>query len=126
MSDLLARRRILLVEDEMLVSWLLVEMLEDLGCIVVGPAARLDRALQLAADETIDAGVLDLNLNGERSYGVADQLSARNIPFIFSTGYSGDRLLRGYGTFAILQKPYQKQDLGAALTLLFSDPPAAD
>src|SRR4051794_22900016 len=83
----LSGRRVLVVEDEMIVAWLLQDMLADLGCAVVGPAARVSQALAMIDAEAIDAAVLDVNLNGQKSYPVADALAARGMPFVFSTGY---------------------------------------
>jgi len=56
------------VEDEIIVSWLLEDMLADLGCAVVGPAACVEKALAMIDGEAIDAAVLDVNLNGQPSY----------------------------------------------------------
>ncbi len=115
-------RRVLLVEDELLISCMLEDILEDLGCTLVGPAARVDQALALVAAEAIDAVVLDVSLNEELSYPVADALIARGIPFMFSTGYDKDRLRDGYKSFAMLQKPFHPTELANVLMTLF--PPA--
>jgi len=77
----------------MIVAWLLEDMLADLGCAVIGPAASVNRALAMIDAEAIDAAVLDVNLNGQMSYPIADVLAARGVPFVFSTGYGKDRLL---------------------------------
>jgi DNA-binding response OmpR family regulator len=77
----LSGRRVLVVEDEIMVAWLLEDMLTNLGCTVVGPAARIDQALALIDAEGFDAAVLDLNLNGTKSYPVADALAAHGVPF---------------------------------------------
>ena len=61
----LSGRRILVVEDEVIVAWLLEDMLADFGCAVIGPAARVGQALAMVEAEAIDAAVLDVNLNGE-------------------------------------------------------------
>jgi len=116
-------RRILLVEDELLISCLLEDMLADLGCIVVGPASRLEQAMALAVAEVIDAGVLDVSLNGVLSYPLADALRARSIPFMFSTGYDRDRLRADYQTFPMLQKPFHPRELARSMEALF---PAAE
>jgi CheY-like chemotaxis protein len=80
--------RILVVEDEYLIAADLLQTLEELGAIVVGPAATVERALTLArAEAGLDGAVLDLNLGGERAYPVADALAARGVPFVFVTGY---------------------------------------
>src|SRR3546814_9846381 len=83
----LAGLRILVVEDELLVALELEMMLIGLGCDVVGPASRLEKAMQLAAAEAIDGAILDVNLRGRPVYPVATALKARGIPFLFSTGY---------------------------------------
>jgi CheY-like chemotaxis protein len=106
------------VEDEVIVSWLLADMLADLGCTVVGPASRVDQALTMIGAEAIDAAVLDVNLNGQWSYPIADALVARAVPFVFSTGYDKDRLLTPYGAFLVLQKPFHRSELGDTLAML--------
>src|SRR6202171_5551025 len=82
-----SNRRVLLVEEEMLVAWLIEDMLADLGCAVIGPASSVNQALAMIDAEAVDAAVLDLNLNGQMSYPVADALAARGVPFVISTGY---------------------------------------
>ncbi len=79
--------RILVVEDEALAALQLEDMLTDLGCTVIGPAARLRQALDLLERQVIDAAVLDLNVAGELVYPVADRLTDRGIQFLFVTGY---------------------------------------
>ena len=87
MNSSLYGRRVLVVEDEMIVAWLLEDMLADFGCTIVGPAARIDQALAMIKAEALDAAVLDVNLNGQQSYPLADALVTRGVPFVFSTGY---------------------------------------
>jgi len=120
MNSPLSGRRVLVVEDEMIVAWLLEDMLADFGCVVVGPAARVEQALAVIDAEAIDAAVLDLNLNGQKSYPVADALAARGVPFVFSTGYDKGRLLDGYRCFPVLQKPYHRAELGDTLAKLLT------
>lgn len=85
----LAGKRILVVEDEALLAMKLKDMLEKQGCVVVGPVARLARALALLDGEAIDGAVLDINLAGVPVFPLALELRARGIPFIFATGYEG-------------------------------------
>jgi DNA-binding response OmpR family regulator len=113
-------RRVLIVEDEVLICCMLEDIIEDLGCTLVGPAARVDQALALVDAEMIDAVILDVSLNEELSYPVADALIARNIPFLFSTGYDRGRLRDGYRSFAMLQKPFHAKELAKALMVLFA------
>jgi CheY-like chemotaxis protein len=120
MSGPFSSRRVLLVEDEMLVVWLLEDMLADLGCAVVGPASSVNQALAMIDAEAIDAAVLDVNLNGKMSYPIADALTARGVPFAFSTGYDKDTLLDDYRSFPVLQKPFHRAELSAALAKLLT------
>ena len=109
-------RRVLVVEDEMMISMLVEDMLSDLGCAVVGPANALDAALELAKSESdIDAAVLDVNLAGQPVFAVADVLREKGVPAIFATGY-GDSGLRDIDRGApVLLKPFRAGDLARAL-----------
>src|ERR1700728_2323459 len=120
MNSPFSDRRVLLVEDELFVVWLVEDMLDDLGCKVIGPASSVNQALAMIDAEAIDAAVLDINLNGQMSYPVADALAARGVPFVFSTGYDKDALLDGYRTFPVLQKPIQRSELSDTLGKLLT------
>src|SRR5580704_8115330 len=117
MTDIaaLAGLRVLVVEDEMMVSMLIEDMLSDMGCLVVGPASRLDEAIELAKSAEIDCAVLDVNLGGTPIFPLADVLRERGCPFAFATGY-GDAGLRDEdrGT-PVLQKPFREGDLARVL-----------
>lgn len=107
--------RVLVVEDEMMVSMLIEDMLTDLGCVVIGPAARLDEAIALAESEKIDCAVLDVNLGGQPIFPLADLLRTRGAPFAFATGY-GDAGLRDVDKGSlVLQKPFRETDLARIL-----------
>jgi CheY-like chemotaxis protein len=114
------------VEDEVLVAWMLEEMLAELECMVVGPAVRVSQALAMVGTEAIDLAILDVNLNGEKSYAVADALAARRVPFVFSTGYAADSMPEKYRSSLTLQKPYSQSDLSAALTRLLAPAECGD
>lgn len=111
----LAGLRVLVVEDEMMVSMLIEDMLSDLGCVVIGPAARLDEAIALAESTPIDCAVLDVNLGGQPIFPLADILRAKGAPFAFATGY-GDAGLRDVDRGSpVLQKPFRESDLARIL-----------
>lgn len=117
---LLKGRKILLVEDEMMVAMLAEAVLENEGCTVIS-AGHLEQATLLATEQALDAAVLDVNLHGNRSYPVADALAARGIPFIFATGYGDVELLSVYPTHLVLAKPYRPEDLIATLLSLIAE-----
>lgn len=103
----------------MLVLLNIEDMLADHGCTSVSAAANADQALALIAAQSFDAAMLDLNLDGRKSYRVADALAARGVPFVFSTGYSGESLDVGYRNLPVLGKPYGGVELVETLTRLF-------
>jgi CheY-like chemotaxis protein len=107
--------RVLVVEDEMMVSMLIEDMLAELGCEVVGPASRLDEALAIAKEAELDCAVLDVNLGGQPIFPLADLLRERGRPFAFATGY-GDAGLREVDRGSpVLQKPFREGDLARVL-----------
>jgi DNA-binding NtrC family response regulator len=120
MDKLLSGRRILAVEDDMLIRLTLEDMLAELGCASVSTAGTIDQALGLIDVHIFDAATLDVNLAGVSSYAVADALVARGVPFVFTTGYGAHFLSEEYRERPILKKPFAYEDLGHVLTRLLS------
>ncbi len=121
-NKLLSGLRILVVEDEMLVLMETENMLADLGCDTVVTAATNEQAAALIDAQHFDAALLDLNLNGVRSYPVADRLAERGIPFAFATSYGGHGLRDGDRGRPLLVKPFDCGALSELLTSLLSAP----
>jgi DNA-binding NtrC family response regulator len=109
------KHRILVVEDEAMISMLLEDMVLDCGGELVGPVARFDDALKLAHQAEFGVAVLDLNLNGTLSYPIAEVIRERGIPVIFATGYGTDGLPGRFGDCPTLQKPFSQQDFAEAV-----------
>lgn len=124
MDKLLSGRRILVVEDEMLVLLMTEGMLADLGCESVTAAATVDQALALIDGQTFDAAIVDMNLRGDKSHAVADALAARGVPFVFATGYSSQNMRVADRDRPVLKKPFQYEKLVEIFTRLFSHPPS--
>ncbi len=107
--------RVLVAEDEALVSMLVEDMLGEIGCIVVGPAGNLDEALALARDAEIDVALLDVNLAGKPVFPVADLLRSRGVPYIFASGYGEAGVSDDHRGAPVLQKPFRESDLARVL-----------
>jgi CheY-like chemotaxis protein len=107
----LAGKRVLLVEDEMLVAMMMKDMLTDLGFSVVGPYGRISEALPVARANDLEAAVLDINLNGELVYPVAEALVARGVPIVFVTGYGVESIDQQFSQIPVLQKPIERKVL---------------
>ena len=106
-SSALRDRRILIVEDEYLIAATLSDALEAAGSVVLGPVPSVAKAIkQIESEPQIDAAVVDLNLGGELAYPVADTLLARNIPFVFTSGYEDSVLSKHYPQIKNCLKPY--------------------
>jgi CheY-like chemotaxis protein len=118
----LSNRKVLVVEDEMMIAMLIEDMLDEFGCKLVGPATNVPRALDLISKEQVEVAVLDLNLNGQDTYAIADALQRKNVPFIFATGYGSTGLRKEYGNRPVLQKPFQQKDLEIALAQALGGP----
>jgi CheY-like chemotaxis protein len=113
---------ILVVEDEAIIAMLIEDTLLDLGCKSVDVAPTIDRALEALEAKKPDFAILDLNLHGSRSYPVADALRGHGRPFVFLSGYGAKGLDGPYKNANVLQKPFQQNDLEAALNrALLSD-----
>lgn len=113
-----AGRKVLVVEDEALIAAQLEAVLREAGCTVIGPAANPRDAIELIERERPDVAVLDVNLNGERSDGVADALAARGVPFLFCTGYAGGGGAARFADAPVLSKPLDPGELLRTLATL--------
>ena len=123
MHDLLSGRRMLVVEDEMMVLMNIEAVLADLGCAAISAAAKVDSALALLEAERFDVAILDVNLGDQASFRVAEALALRSIPFVFSTGYGEHGIDVRFGDRPVLRKPYSDEQLGAAIARLLSAVP---
>ena len=117
-TSVVAVKRVLVVEDELLLGILLEGMLTELGHEVVTIAPQLSTALVAVESETFDLAVLDVRLYGESVVPVAEALVAKGLPFIFATGYGRDGVPEPYRNRPVLQKPFSKTDLEHAIESL--------
>ena len=116
----LAGKRVLIVEDEPLIGMVLTDYLSDAGCIAVGPAPNVDRALALIREEKFDAALVDGNLAGRSVDEIAVALTQRRTPFAFVTGYGREALPIGFQEAIIVDKPFTQDQVAGALERLLS------
>jgi CheY-like chemotaxis protein len=112
--------RLLIVEDEALISMLIEQTVRELGHEPAAFAHSVPSALNLvdAMTPTIDAAMLDVNLGGSLVFPVAEALSERGIPFAFLTGYGAEGVPARYSEAPVMQKPFRDEDLALALDVL--------
>jgi len=99
--------RVLVVEDEMLVSLLIEDFLNDLLCTVVGPYSTVGSALAVAQRAEIDFALLDVNIGGTKVYPVAEALQSRGVPFLFLSGYGDEAVPADRPGWRVCSKPFQ-------------------
>lgn len=113
----LAGLSVLLVEDEFLIALDAEQILKDLGVEDVEVIASWDAAKKRAEDGQFDLAVLDVNINGQLSFPIADIIRGRGIPFVFASGYElRNRSLSDLGGTVCVTKPYTKDRLKDALS----------
>jgi PAS domain S-box-containing protein len=115
-------KRILVIEDEPLVSMEMESNLANAGCEIVGPAATLDRAKILVETADYDAALVDVNLKGQPVDELATLLTKKNRPFAFVTGYGREALPSGFRGAVVLGKPFSADQLLATTEVLLYQP----
>ena len=108
-------RAVLIVEDDVLLGMAIGVCVEDAGYAVAGLARSVDAALATLSHETVDAALLDVNLQGELVYPVANALAERGVPFVFVTAQRADDLPERHRHRPIVPKPYYDAAICAAL-----------
>ena len=98
--------RLLVVEDEFLSAIELERMVKEIGGEIVGPASTLAKAWELVRNERVDAAVLDVQLDGDTSLALAEELIGRNIPVVLATGFETEMLPEQFAEIPRLAKPF--------------------
>src|SRR5690348_14860993 len=114
-EEILSGLTVIVVEDEMMVSLLLEDMLSSLGCESVLHAASVSSALEELSQLRPDVAVLDVNLGTEMVYPVAEQLNRAGVPFVFTTGYGRGAIKLEWAARPCVQKPFNIDAFAAAL-----------
>jgi CheY-like chemotaxis protein len=121
-DSLLRGRRVLIVEDEALILFMLEDMLSDLGAEVAAQATTVPQGMALATRGGFDVAILDLNLGGMKVFPVAEVLRTQGLPFVFASGYGASGVPAEFAGHPVVAKPYQIGDLAAALSRALADP----
>jgi CheY-like chemotaxis protein len=116
MTSELRAKRVFVVEDELLISMVIEEILADVGCQIIGPFTNLPDALAAARKGGFDLALLDVNLRGEKVYPVAEILAEQGVPFMLLTGYGKDAIPSGHPEWRACPKPFTAAELTRALS----------
>jgi two-component sensor histidine kinase len=117
--------RLLLVEDELVVGLFMQDLLKAIGYRPTDPIARLSDAINAATQERFEGAILDMNLNGEIVYPLAELLTQQRVPFLFVTGYAPGSMDPRFNQVPILQKPVVQDELAGALNRVLGIKPEA-
>ncbi|ASW07939.1 response regulator [Rhizobium sp. 11515TR] len=116
MKETAKKLRIFVVEDEVLLATWMEDILVDLGHEIAAVASQLPEGCEIARSGEFDLAILDVNLNGQPSYPIAEILRERGIPFVFATGYGGTGLDPAFNNVPTLAKPYIIDDVERVLS----------
>jgi DNA-binding response OmpR family regulator len=108
-------RRVLVIEDEYFIADDLKTALQAAGAEVLGPAATRQDAIALLQKSRPDIAVLDINLRGDTSFAIADELKSLRVPFLFATGYDANSIPARFADRTLFQKPFDPDRLAAAI-----------
>jgi len=107
---------VLLLEDEFLIALDAEQILKELGVQQVETVATLSEAEERAREGRFDLALLDVNINGEMSFGLAESLRKRGVPVVFATGYElKDRAIPDLDIAHCVSKPYTSERLRQVL-----------
>ena len=115
-------QRILVVEDSPVVGPFTADLLEELGCKVVGPAPNMAAARELIEQGDFSAAIMDVHIRGERVFPLCEALAAKGVPFLLTSGYADWTMPEKWRDRPRLQKPYKLDDVREALSDLLGDP----
>jgi CheY-like chemotaxis protein len=119
MASDLSGLRILVVEDDFLIAMDIKGAIERLGGKVVGPVGRLQQAQELARREAFDAAILDVKLDGDLTFPLADELMTRGVPIVLATGYDLASLPEKFQHVPHLRKPFHDAEVRQLARVLF-------
>lgn len=105
-ASLLSGYRVLVTEDEYFLADDIARSLRSCGAKILGPVSDLESASRILNFEIIDAAVLDINLKGQIVFPIARALRARNVPFVFTTGYDRRSIDAEFQDVLVWEKPF--------------------
>ncbi|KRP91674.1 chemotaxis protein CheY [Bradyrhizobium yuanmingense] len=119
----LAGRRIFVVEDEYFLADDIGKTFRAMGAEIAGPVGHFEDALKILHDGgVLDAAVLDVNIRSEMIFPIARELKARNVPFLFTTGYDKITLGPEFQDVLLLEKPIDLPTMARKLAGLIGEP----
>ena len=118
----LVGKKVLIVEDEMLIAFDLMDTFGDAGAAAIGPAGTLEQAFEAFEKDQTDVAILDIDLRGVSVFPFAEALVERNVPIVFHSGHGMlENLETRFPDAAICPKPASKEELINKVSSLLTD-----
>lgn len=108
-------RAVLVVEDEYFLAKEMAAAVHRAGGSVLGPVPDVARALEIVANQAVDAAVLDIQLGEEFSFPIATALGEKDVPVVFVTGYDDWFLPDEFKAVSVFRKPADADKVVKAL-----------
>ena len=114
--------RALVVEDEYFVAADIKRILKAQGAKVVMLSGSVDDAMDKLKDNGFEFGLLNINIRGEMTFLVADELHRRSVPFAFVSGYDKDKIPSRFEAIPNWGKPYDDRQIVDGIRKLWTRP----
>ncbi len=122
-----SRPKILVVEDSYLAAEVVCDMVKKCGWDVAATVGRVETGVEFLCRNHVDGAVVDIDLHGTTSFPICDQLSKRDIPFLFLTGYGANYVVPPeFQDRPRLSKPLNDHEFESAIAELASAQPASE
>jgi len=108
--------KVLVAEDDPILAFDIMRELMEAGADVVRPALSVARALELAEQENLSCGVLDVRLRDGLVFAAAEVLRKKGVGIVFHTGQVDiEELKRDWPASKVLRKPTRSSEITKAV-----------
>ncbi|WP_407179962.1 response regulator [Bradyrhizobium sp. STM 3562] len=116
-NQLLAGCRVLLVEEQHVISNELRTALRENGAELIGPIATISEAMRLVDDDFFDVALIDTNLHDSLAYAIADELVRQRIPFVFAVACNAGPIPDRFADVSRWEQPFDAGEILSDLAL---------
>jgi len=115
--------RILVLAENCLTAETLCDLIRAEGCDIVGSAGDVPSAVEFMHSREIDGAIVDINLHGDSSLPVCEELKRLKVPFVFLCGHDHSPIPQAFANYRLLSKPVGQDALKLALAEFAATPP---
>ncbi len=112
------KKKILIVEDDVLIAMDLALIVEEAGGAVIGPFHTVEAALEGLESDRLDLAILDFNIGPRTSEKIAVRLAEMDVPTAFLTGHSSQYVTGEIPAATVIEKPVSQAKIARLLAEL--------